>query len=144
MPFGFNGKILHVDLDHRLFAIEEPPEAFYRKYGGGTGMASYYLIKKMPAGVDPLDPENVLAVFVGPATGAAVSGQSRVAVVAKSPLTPRYWRFASRWVLPSDVQAYRFRWSGDLREGRSTCLPVGSRWRGRDPRGKPPLGKDYG
>ena len=87
MSFGFNGKILHVDLKTRQLIVEEPPEAFYRKYGGGTGMASYYLLKKMPAGIDPLDPENVLAVFVGPATGAAVSGQSRVAVVAKSPLT---------------------------------------------------------
>jgi aldehyde:ferredoxin oxidoreductase len=87
MSFGFNGKVLHVDLNNHTIDVEEPPEAFYRKYGGGTGMASYYLLKMMPPGIDPLDPQNILAVFIGPATGAAVSGQSRVAVVAKSPLT---------------------------------------------------------
>ena len=84
---GFSGKILHVDLTLRTLRVEEPSEAFYRKYGGGSGMGAYYLLKEIPAGADPLGPENVLAVFVGPATGAAVSGQSRVAVCAKSPLT---------------------------------------------------------
>jgi aldehyde:ferredoxin oxidoreductase len=87
MSFGFNGKILHINLTLEKIAVEEPPEAFYRKYGGGTGMATYYLLNHMPAGADPLGPDNVLAVFIGPATGAPVSGQSRVAVCAKSPLT---------------------------------------------------------
>ena len=50
-------------------------------------MGCYYLLKHMPAGADPLGPENVLTVFVGPATGAPVSGQSRVSICAKSPLT---------------------------------------------------------
>lgn len=84
---GFNGQILHVDLTSEQIWIEKPEEDFYRLYGGGTGMGTYYLLKMLPPGEDALSPKNVIAIFTGPATGAAVSGQSRVAIVAKSPLT---------------------------------------------------------
>jgi len=86
MP-GFNGKILHVDLTSQTITIEEPPETFYRLYGGGSAMGTYYLLKHMPAGADPLGPDNILTLFTGPPTGAAVSGQSRVSANAKSPVT---------------------------------------------------------
>ncbi|MBA7660402.1 hypothetical protein ES703_68404 [subsurface metagenome] len=87
MPYGYNGKILHVNLTTQTITIEEPKEKFYRLYGGGSAMGTYYLLKQMPAGADPLGPDNVLTIFVGPATGAPVSGQSRVSVNAKSPLS---------------------------------------------------------
>ena len=32
---GYQGRILHVDLTKGEFAVEEPNEAFYRKYMGG-------------------------------------------------------------------------------------------------------------
>ena len=35
MPNGYNGKILHVDLTKGTLTVEEPKEAFYRKYLGG-------------------------------------------------------------------------------------------------------------
>jgi aldehyde:ferredoxin oxidoreductase len=87
MPYGYNGKILHVDLTTGTLSVEEPPEAFYRKYMGGQGIGLYYLLKEMPAGADPLGPENVLAITLSVVTGAPVSGQSRVMANAKSPLT---------------------------------------------------------
>jgi aldehyde:ferredoxin oxidoreductase len=87
MAKGFTGKILHIDLATRTSKVEEPEERFYRRYGGGSAMGAYYLLRGLPAGVDPLGPDNVLTVFVGPATGAPISGQSRVSVCAKSPLT---------------------------------------------------------
>ena len=87
MPYGYNGKILHVDLTAGTLTVEEPPESFYRKYLGGQGVGLYYILQGMPAGVDPLGPQNVLAVTLSVVTGAAVSGQSRVMVHAKSPLT---------------------------------------------------------
>ena len=86
MP-GYNGKILHVDLTSQSITIEEPPDSFYRLYGGGSAMGTYYLLKDMPAGADPLGPDNMLTIFTGPPTGAAVSGQSRVSAIAKSPVT---------------------------------------------------------
>ena len=37
MPYGYNGKILRVDLDNGSIGIEEPPEILYSRYlEGGT------------------------------------------------------------------------------------------------------------
>ncbi len=80
MAHGYNGKILHVDLTNGKFRVEEPGEAFYRKYMGGSAMAMYYLLKEMPPGVDPLGPDNVLVLALSVLTGAAISGQSRITV----------------------------------------------------------------
>ena len=48
MPNGYNGKILHVDLTKGKFEIEEPSEAFYRRYLGGSAMGMYYILREMP------------------------------------------------------------------------------------------------
>ena len=87
MPHGYNGKILHVNLTSGSFRLEEPDEAFYRQYMGGSALAMHYLLKEMPAGVDPLGPENVLVLALSVLTGTAISGQSRMTAAAKSPLT---------------------------------------------------------
>jgi len=87
MPFGYTGKILHVDLTHGKLEVETPPDAFYRKYMGGSAMGLYYILKEMPKGVDALSPENVLTLMCGVTTGAAISGQSRINANAKSPIS---------------------------------------------------------
>jgi aldehyde:ferredoxin oxidoreductase len=86
MPNGYTGNILHVDLNHGTLTVENPPESFYRKYLGGSAMGVYYLLNQLPAGADPLGPDNVFTVMLSPTTGAAISGQSRATVNAKSPL----------------------------------------------------------
>ena len=87
MPYGYNGKILHVDLTTGKLRVEEPGEAFYRKYMGGSAVGMYYALKLIPAGTDPLGPDNVLVISLSVTTGAAISGQSRVTVTARSPLS---------------------------------------------------------
>ncbi|MCD6520841.1 MAG: aldehyde ferredoxin oxidoreductase family protein, partial [Anaerolineae bacterium] len=87
MPYGYMGKILHVDLSSGKIETEEPPESFYRTYMGGSALAMYYLLNNLPPGVDPLSPENILVISVGVLTGAPISGLSRVMANAKSPLT---------------------------------------------------------
>jgi len=87
MGFGYQGRILHVDLSTRELRVETPDEAFYRSYLGGGAMGAYYLLQCTPAGADPLGPDNTLSLMVGVITGAPVSGQSRVAVTAKSPIS---------------------------------------------------------
>jgi aldehyde:ferredoxin oxidoreductase len=87
MPHGYNGKILRVDLTTSQLSVEEPGEAFFRKYMGGSALAMYYLLDEMPAGVDPLGPENMLVLALSVLTGTAISGQSRMTAAAKSPLT---------------------------------------------------------
>src|SRR5512139_3349780 len=87
MPFGYNGKILHVDLTHGTLEVEEPPEAFYRKYMGGSAMGMYYILRDTPVGIDALAPENVLTLMASVTTGAPISGQSRLNANAKSPVS---------------------------------------------------------
>ena len=87
MPHGYNGRILHVDLNQGSLTVEEPPKSFYRKYMGGGLLASYYMLKEIAPGCDPLGPDNVLIFAASVMTGAPFSGMSRYTVAAKSPLT---------------------------------------------------------
>jgi aldehyde:ferredoxin oxidoreductase len=87
VSYGYHGKILHIDLTQSRLEVEEPDETFYRKYMGGSSMGVYYLLKHTPPGADPLGPENTLSLMISPITGAPISGQSRVAATAKSPLS---------------------------------------------------------
>src|SRR5512134_3038780 len=87
MPNGYNGKILHADLTKGELTVEEPEEAFYRKYLGGSAMGMHYILREMPQGADALSPENVLTLMTGVTTGAAISGQSRINANAKSPIS---------------------------------------------------------
>ena len=87
MANGYAGKILRVDLSSETITIEEPPPDFYRRYMGGSALNLYYLLREMPANVDALAPENILALSVGVTTGVSISGQSRMTATAKSPLT---------------------------------------------------------
>ena len=84
--FGYWNKILHVDLTARSVSVEEPGDAFFRTYGGGRGLIGHYLLKHVPAGADPLGPNNVLVLAPGVLTGAPVPGAGRHSVGAKSPL----------------------------------------------------------
>lgn len=87
MPFGYAGKVLHVDLSSGRMEVEEPSLEFYRTYGGGYGFGGYYLLKGMRKGVDPYSPDNVLVFASGVLTGVPISGMCRYTVCAKSPLT---------------------------------------------------------
>jgi aldehyde:ferredoxin oxidoreductase len=87
MPKGYNGKILHVNLTERKCWIEEPEIDFYRMYFGGSALGTYYCLKEIPKGTDPLGPENVLVFSTSIVTGAPVPFFSRVCVNAKSPIT---------------------------------------------------------
>jgi len=87
MPYGYTGKILHVDLTNGALDVETPEEAFYRKYLGGSAMGMHYILRDMSKDADPLGPENVLTLFTGVTTGAPISGQSRINANAKSPIS---------------------------------------------------------
>jgi aldehyde:ferredoxin oxidoreductase len=87
VPYGYHGRILHVDLTSGRLEEEQPDEAFYRLYMGGSALGLYYLLRNTPAKADPLGPENTLVLALSVLTGAPVSGQSRMTAVAKSPLT---------------------------------------------------------
>jgi aldehyde:ferredoxin oxidoreductase len=108
MPYGYNGRILHVDLTSGNLTVEEPPETFYRKYLGGQGIGMYYILKEMPANADPLGPDNVLAITLSVVTGAPVSGQSRVMANARSPLTGTIGDAQAGGFWPAEAKAAGF------------------------------------
>ncbi|MGB8648247.1 MAG: aldehyde ferredoxin oxidoreductase family protein [Anaerolineae bacterium] len=87
MAFGYTGKILRVDLTSRTIDVETRGDEFYRRFLGGRGLVGYYLLSETRPGIDALSPENLLIFAAGPLTGAALSGQGRNGVGAKSPLT---------------------------------------------------------
>lgn len=87
MPRGFHNRVLHVDLASGSFHFEQPGEAFFRRYGGGSALGLYYVLKHTPAGCDALGAENTLVLAAGVVTGAPISGNSRLTAVAKSPLS---------------------------------------------------------
>jgi aldehyde:ferredoxin oxidoreductase len=84
------GKLLHVDLTTRQTRTEEISEPVMRKYMGGGALASYILLRDMPAGVDPLGPDNVLVFMTSVINGMSMSGSNRYTAAAKSPLTNAY------------------------------------------------------
>ncbi len=81
------GKVLRVDLGTQSMREEMLPEELYRRYLGGLGLAAALLYEAIPAGADPLGPENVLCFASGllAGTGAVMTG--RWSVSCKSPLT---------------------------------------------------------
>ena len=87
MDKSYNGKILHVDLTAGTFRVEEPDDSFYRTYLGGRNFVGYYLLKDLPAGTEPLSPDNLLIFATSVLTGLPVGGVSRNSVGAKSPVT---------------------------------------------------------
>jgi aldehyde:ferredoxin oxidoreductase len=87
MPTSYNGKILHVDLTDQHTWIEEPDEVIYRKYLGGSALSSYFLLRDLPIGVDPLGPDNLLMFMTSVMNGLPMSGANRYSAAGKSPLT---------------------------------------------------------
>jgi aldehyde:ferredoxin oxidoreductase len=90
MPYGYNGKILRVDLTTGAMKTEEPGEIVYRTYLGGGGLASYYLLRELKPGIDPLSADNILIFASNVISGAPIAGMTRFTVAAKSPLTGAY------------------------------------------------------
>lgn len=82
-----DARILSVNLTEESYQVEFLPAKIYRKYPGGSSLGMYLMLKRMDPGIDPLSPENLLIFSVSPLTGMPISGQSRMCVTTKSPLT---------------------------------------------------------
>jgi aldehyde:ferredoxin oxidoreductase len=87
MSEGYNGKILHVDLSEGRTRVEEPDELTYRRYLGGSALASRFLLRDLRPGVDPLGPDNLLVFMTSVINGLPLSGANRYSAAGKSPLT---------------------------------------------------------
>lgn len=87
MLYGFNGKLLRVNLSTREIKNETIPDDILKKYLGGAGLALHFLLKELDRGIDPLGEENKLVFSLGPGTGVRAPGMDMHMVLSKSPLT---------------------------------------------------------
>ncbi|MBO8174306.1 MAG: aldehyde ferredoxin oxidoreductase family protein [Thermococcus sp.] len=85
--FGYQGKILRVNLTTGKISEEKIDEKFAKKWLGTRGFGIYYLLKEMDPKVDPFSPENKLIFATGPLTGTTAPTGGRYMVITKSPLT---------------------------------------------------------
>jgi aldehyde:ferredoxin oxidoreductase len=84
---GYAGRLLFVDLTSGIVETVPLEESLARAYVGGAGFCSRILFDRIPKGADPLSPDNVLMLGVGPLTGTLFPQASRYIVAAKSPIT---------------------------------------------------------
>ena len=77
--YGWTGKILRVNLTDKTVSVS--PTDPYKEYLGGMGIANKIMYDEVPAGTDPLSPENKIVFAVGPltATGGPLAGRTTIA-----------------------------------------------------------------
>jgi len=82
---GFAGRILHVNLSEQRTWTEPLDETLARDYVGGLGICIKLASDLIPRGVDPLSPESVFVLGVGPLVGTDLPSSSRMYAVARLP-----------------------------------------------------------
>lgn len=87
MMYGYNGKILRVNLSNKTVKNEELDIDLAQKFIGGRGLGTKMLMDEVDPKVDALSPENKLIFITGPLTGTSTPTGGRYMVVTKAPLT---------------------------------------------------------
>jgi len=85
--YGYHGIIALVNLSNKKIKKIHFSEETARKYIGGSGLGTYFLMKYSSPCVSPLDPENPLIIFTGPYTTTGFPTSGRHQIITKSPLT---------------------------------------------------------
>jgi aldehyde:ferredoxin oxidoreductase len=94
--FGYQGRLLRVDLTRQRTEVEDLDRRLLEKYVGGVGIEAKILYEETTPATDPLGPENVLMAVTGPYTGTAVPASSRHHMMARSPLNGVHHRLCHR------------------------------------------------
>lgn len=85
-PSAF-GDIIDIDLNDGAVMRRPCPRDVVRRLLGGRGFNVGYLFEHLPAGTDPMGPDNTLVFSCGLLTGSRVPTASRLHINALSPLT---------------------------------------------------------
>jgi aldehyde:ferredoxin oxidoreductase len=85
--YGYNGKYLRINLKTKEVKVETLDLDLAKKYIGGRGLGTKFMMDEVDPKVEALSPENKLMVVTGPLTGTATPTGGRYMVVTKSPLT---------------------------------------------------------
>jgi aldehyde:ferredoxin oxidoreductase len=84
---GYVGKVLFVNLTTEEVRPEAVPDEVYENFLSGVGLGVHTLYQHIPAGADPLGPDNMLGFVSGLLTGTPSVVTGRWMVVCKSPIT---------------------------------------------------------
>jgi aldehyde:ferredoxin oxidoreductase len=84
--YGYGGSILTIDVGSGRQTVEALDAGFARRYLGGNGFAVKLCYERIPAGIDPFDPRNLVVFCTGPVTDSPIPGNSRGCLGGKSPL----------------------------------------------------------
>jgi aldehyde:ferredoxin oxidoreductase len=90
---GYFKKLLHVDLSAGEGTSREPSDDFLERYIGGRGFGAKLVwdnLQRRNFKVDPLGPENLLAIAPGPLTGLYLPSSGKCSFVSISPATGIY------------------------------------------------------
>ena len=87
MRYGYGGHILRVDLTSGKIVREKSDPTYMIRAIGGRGLNSWRLHDELNRDIDPLSPENMLLIGVGPLTGSLLSSSAYMTISGKSPLT---------------------------------------------------------
>jgi aldehyde:ferredoxin oxidoreductase len=87
MLHGYGGHILRVDLTSGQIRREKTDPDYMLNVIGGRGLNSTRLYDELKRDIDPLSPENMLLIGVGPLTGTLLSASAFMTISGKSPLT---------------------------------------------------------
>jgi aldehyde:ferredoxin oxidoreductase len=85
--YGYAGKILRINLTEEKISTETLTQDAARLFLGGRGLNAYKLFTEVPAGTEPLGPNNKLMLATGPLVGTMFPTASRFNASARSPLT---------------------------------------------------------
>ena len=85
--YGFQGRLLHIDLSKKTHHWLSLEESRLRAVLGGIGLGVSLLHDFAPQGVEPLSPDNPLIFTSAPLVGTELTSTAKYAVVTKSPLT---------------------------------------------------------
>ena len=83
---GWSGQSLSIDLSKKSFIKKNIPKKWLEDFIGGRGLNSRTLFDLVKPPIDPLGPENVLILGVGPVTGTLAPSSSRSTFTTLSPL----------------------------------------------------------
>lgn len=85
--YGYQKRILSIDLTKRKIDYIEYDESIFRKYLGGVGLAAYIIASKVDPKLEPFDEKNSVIVATGPLCGTPIPTSSKMVVASKSPAT---------------------------------------------------------
>jgi len=87
---GYAGTILRIDLTNEKIEKQPLPAELAENFIGGRGFVAKTLFDELPAGADPLGPENLFIAASGPLSGQFMPASGKTHFGCKSPATGGY------------------------------------------------------